>query len=88
VKKLEVVLRVVKIFKKKMKKKKIKIKVDNQIALTYINKIIRKVSKIAKITRKIVEIAESVGATVIAVYIPSKENKKVDLIFRLKDFYN
>jgi hypothetical protein len=47
-----------------------------------------KVPKLAKIARKIVEIAESVGATVIAVCIPSKENKKVDLISRLRDFHN
>jgi hypothetical protein len=78
----------VKIFKEKVRRKKIGIKVDNQVALAYINKMTKKVPKLAKIARKIIKIAESIGTTVTTMYIPSKENKKANSISKLKNFYN
>jgi hypothetical protein len=81
VKELEAVLQVMKTFNKKIRGKRIGIKVDNQVALSYIN-------RMTKIARKIVKIAVSVGTTVIAMYIPSEENKKTNSISRLKDIHN
>jgi hypothetical protein len=63
------------VIKGDLKGKKIKMKVDNQIVLAYINKITRKILLLVKIMRKIIEKIKKIELSMTTVYIPSKENK-------------
>jgi hypothetical protein len=48
----------------------------------------KKISLLARIVRKIVEEMKKIRLSVIAVYIPSKENKRADKISKIRDYHN
>jgi ribonuclease HI len=87
-KELRAILLALRVFKGDLKRRRIGVKVDNQVALAYINRMIKRIPLLARIVRKIVEEMEEIGLSVTVVYIPSEENKKADKISKTKDYHN
>jgi hypothetical protein len=76
----------IKSLKEKLKGKKICIRIDNKVVMSYLNKITRKIKHLAKIIRviylKIIEMRLSLHA----IYIASKENDIANTILRTKKY--
>ena len=87
-KELQAVLKAIRTFKEELRGKNLLIKIDNKVAMTYLNRMTGRIRSLAKIARRIFELVDELGMKIQAVYIPSKENKIADRLSREKDLHN
>jgi len=87
-KELQAVLWALETFKNELKGKRILLRIDNQVAMAYVNRMTGRIPVLAEIARKIVKKLEELEAEMHAIYIPSKENVMADKISREIDFHD
>jgi ribonuclease HI len=88
VKELQAVKLAVKTFKEELRGKQILLKIDNQVAMAYVNRMTGRIPELARIAREIIEELEQMGASIQAIYIPSEENIVADRLSRETDVHD
>ena len=85
IKELEAVDRALETLGEKIKGRNIALRIDNQVAMAYVNRMTGRAKDLAQIARRIHERLERMEATIHAVYIASKDNVKADALSRERD---
>jgi hypothetical protein len=88
VKELQAVLLTVRRFKEELRGKSILLKIDNQVAMAYVNRMTGRIPELARIAREIIQELEQIGANIQAIYIPSEENIIADRLSRETDVHD
>jgi hypothetical protein len=74
--------------KEKLKGKKICIRVDNKVVMSYLNKMTGRMRHLAEIVRVIHSEVMEMRSSLHVIYIASKENDVADAILRIKKYHN
>jgi hypothetical protein len=88
VKELIVVLYRIRSLKEKLKGKKICIRVDNKVVMSYLNRMTGRMKHFAEIIRVIHSEVIEMGSSLHAIYIASKKNDVANTISRTKKYHN
>jgi hypothetical protein len=87
-KELIAVLYGIRSLKEKLKGKKICIRVDNKVVMSYLNRMTGRIRHLAEIVRVIhLEVME-IGSSLHTIYIANKENDVANAISRTKEYHN
>lgn len=88
VKELKTVVKVVKAFRKELEGKSILLRTDNRVAMAYVNRMTGRIPELAAIARELIELLETMGSKIQAIYISTVDNVEADALSRSKDTHD
>lgn len=87
-KELQAVLEAIRRKKDEFRGKNIRLRIDNKVAMAYVNRMTGRIPELAEIARKITLELQQIGAKIQAVYIGTKENTIADELSRETDSHD
>lgn len=87
-KELRTVLLMIRKWREHLRGKTILLRIDNKVAMAYVNRMTGRIPQLAKTARKIIQELDEVGAKIQAVFIGTKENIAADHLSRERDTHS